>query len=171
MRNVLTTHKFQIIIASGFGLLGLVFLQIWLNSRPRDLRTPSQLGDLARKLAGPHAIDCGRSLSTGDIIRDEKQFFKVHACAAKAFEKGNNFYIFFEHEEFGFIQSLFKTVDYDYVIYSPDGRVKLIRWKQSDEKITQTPVAWSLREVDNAYVGTWGYPGNEPIFRYSGDRD
>lgn len=148
-----------ILLISGWVLYSILYLR-------QNRLTPVALQRMALTLAGTNAINCGKSAYTGNATQDEKNFFKVHACAVKAFDEEKNFVVFFEHEKFGFFNMLFGLVDCDYVIHTPTGEYKLLSWTQVGTKIFHTPVKWSIKNLNHVHVSTWGYPGYEPILRY-----
>jgi hypothetical protein len=154
----------------GFLLLALFWIVYSILLRQHDRRTPAALQQIVNQLAGPNAINCGRSVYSGNTLQDEKEFFKVHACSVKAFKEKKTFSVFFEHDKFGFFNMMFGLVDCDYVIYIPSGEFKLIRWTQKGERITQNSVIWSMQSLNNVHVTTWGYPGYEPILHYKDDQ-
>lgn len=149
----------------------LLIIIVWVVLlRLQDRQTPVVLQQLAKQLAGSHAVDCGTSTDAGTAVESETQFFKVNACAVKAFQNHQNFYAYFEHDELGFFKMGTGIVDCDYVIRTPQGKFKMIRWKRHANKNSQQPVTWTQKDLSNVHVTTWGYPGYQPILKYSDDQ-
>lgn len=156
----------KIIVPIIFILIIIVWILYSFLYLRQNRMTPVELERMAITLAGKDAVNCGKTAYTGNAIQDEKNFFKVHACAVKVFDQNKNFVAFFEHEKFGFFNMLFGLVECDYVIHSPTGEYKLLTWTQVGTKIVNNPVKWSIKDLDQVHVSTWGYPGYEPILHY-----
>ena len=138
-----------------------VYLMLQIASK--NQLTPSQLKKFAKQLAGPKAIDCGRSVS------GESNYFKVEACAVNAFRNKQPFYVYTELERQGGISFLLPLVlNCDYVILNSKGEILLLRWNRRLSEIGNHPVRWELKPLYNMQVRKWGWPSDDFYLDYEG---